>query len=151
MSIWYSLWSFDILYGHLAYFMAIWHTLWPFGILYGHLSTLWPFGILYYHLLYVCNLWPFSIFYGILVYISPFWYVLPRKIWQHCMHAIETVCLCCGSLFGTQQRSLILCQIHSAVARILCSSVCIYLDFYVRNSFVLSITIDASNELFPLH
>jgi hypothetical protein len=32
---------------------------------------------------YACILWPFGIFCGYLVYFFPFWYVVPRKIWQH--------------------------------------------------------------------
>jgi hypothetical protein len=32
MDIWYTLWTFGILYGHLVYFMDIWYILRQFGI-----------------------------------------------------------------------------------------------------------------------
>jgi hypothetical protein len=72
MAIWYILWLFGILYGHLVYYMAIWYILWPFGIFYGHLVysmaiwyILWPFGIFYGHLVYSMVI---GLFYGHLVY-----------------------------------------------------------------------------------
>jgi hypothetical protein len=36
-AIWYFVWPFGILYGHLVFYMAIWYILWPFVIFYGHL------------------------------------------------------------------------------------------------------------------
>jgi hypothetical protein len=53
-AIWYILWPFGILYGHLVYCMVNWYILWPFGIFYGHL---------------VC----FT--YGRLVYFMAIWYI----------------------------------------------------------------------------
>jgi hypothetical protein len=48
------LWSFDLFYGHLVYFMVIWSILWSFGLFYGHLvyfMVIWSifsrFGKLY--------------------------------------------------------------------------------------------------------
>jgi hypothetical protein len=32
MAIWYNLWPFGTIYGHLVQFMAIWNNIWPFGI-----------------------------------------------------------------------------------------------------------------------
>jgi hypothetical protein len=38
-------------------------------------SALWPFDIFYSHLVYFGFVW----------YFFPFWYVVWRKIWQHCL------------------------------------------------------------------
>jgi hypothetical protein len=35
-----------IFYGHLEYFMGIWYNLWPFGIVCGHLLFFSQFGML---------------------------------------------------------------------------------------------------------
>jgi hypothetical protein len=37
MAIWYILWSFGIICGHLVYFVVIWYNLGLFGIIWGHL------------------------------------------------------------------------------------------------------------------
>jgi hypothetical protein len=58
MAIWYILWQFGVLYGHLAYFMAIWHILWQFRMLQ------WQFGLFY--------VWPLSIFLAIIISSSIF-------------------------------------------------------------------------------
>jgi hypothetical protein len=94
MTIWSSLRSTGIFYGHLVYFVAIWYimALWYilvyFGIFCGHLlyfvviwSILLPMGI-YGHLVYIfCGhlvyFWYSLWLFGIL------WYVVPRKTWQH--------------------------------------------------------------------
>jgi hypothetical protein len=51
-------------------------------------------GIFYINLVYLKaignTLWPFGIFCDNLVYFSPFWYVVPRKIWQYCLQALQT-------------------------------------------------------------
>jgi hypothetical protein len=46
-AIWYFVWPFGILYGHLVFYMAIWYILWPFGIFYGHLVFFSSFGMLH--------------------------------------------------------------------------------------------------------
>jgi hypothetical protein len=33
-TIWYIIWAFGILYGHLVYYMGIWYIIWAFGIFY---------------------------------------------------------------------------------------------------------------------
>jgi hypothetical protein len=45
------------------------------------LIFLWSFGIFYRHLGYFMAIWWCC---GNLVYFPPFWYVVSRKIWQHC-------------------------------------------------------------------
>jgi hypothetical protein len=47
VAIWYIMWPFGILCGHLVYYVAIWYIMWPFGILH-----MWPFGIFCGHLVY---------------------------------------------------------------------------------------------------
>jgi hypothetical protein len=37
--------NLGVFYDHLEYFMAIWYTLWPFGIVCGHLLYFSRFGM----------------------------------------------------------------------------------------------------------
>jgi hypothetical protein len=48
MAVWYIIWPFGILYGHLVYNMAIWYIIWPFGILYGHLVYYMAINMVYF-------------------------------------------------------------------------------------------------------
>jgi hypothetical protein len=43
MAIWYVLWPFGMLYGHLVCSMAIWYVLWPFGNVVYILYSFYPF------------------------------------------------------------------------------------------------------------
>jgi hypothetical protein len=48
MDIWYTLWTFGILYGHLVYFMDMWYILWTFGIFCGNFVHFKHIGMLYH-------------------------------------------------------------------------------------------------------
>jgi hypothetical protein len=48
VAIWYILWPFGIVCGHLVYFVSILSILLPFGIFYGYLVDIFPrFGTLH--------------------------------------------------------------------------------------------------------
>jgi hypothetical protein len=65
------------------------------------------FGIFYDHLEHfmaiLCNLWPFCIDCGHMVYFSPFWSVVPRKIWQSCLHQCFSHQLLTSAIFAMEQ------------------------------------------------